>query len=139
MAGSIPDYKKAKAKADKATAHNLKLYKNWIKLCKDGAGFADDVHSQLLLKESSVETFVKKIDEVQKNWLPAAESLVDLQKELKIAQKKKKSAEVAELKMKIKIAEKSYDKYAKHLNHLFDRMIDRYQASKDLSEAVLKI
>lgn len=138
MAG-IPDYKKTKAKAVTATTHNLKLYKNWIKLSKEGAGLADDVHSSLLLKETGVETYVSKIDEVEKDWLPAVESLVDLQKELKVARKKKKTAEIEELKMKIQIAEKTYNKYAKHLNHLFGRMVDRHHESKDLAEAVLKI
>ena len=65
--------------------------------------------------------------------------LAELQRDLKKAKKRKKKSEIEEIKMKIKSAEKEYDKAAAELLALYDVVLPMENRLKDIGLALKKI
>lgn len=136
---AIPDYSKLKKSVQKVEAFNRKGRDNAVKWCRSGRTQAEKLAKRIEQDAAAIKSNRSKLDKVYAKWLPVAETLAELQADLKKAKRKKNAASVREIEQKMKIAEKDYIKRTKELEKLYDLIIPLEDELKGLGDKLAKI
>lgn len=136
---TIPDYKKLKKSVQKVESFNRKARDSAVKWCRFGRTTAENIAKRIENDAAAIKSNRAKLDKAYAKWLPVAETLAELQGDLRKAKRRRNKPELREIEQKMKIAEKDYNKYTKEMEKLYGLIIPMEDELKGLGEEIAKI
>jgi hypothetical protein len=136
---TVPDYSTMKSKVLSIRDHNATAWKLAEKWCRLGRNHAKKLEKTLADNLSEISQLLAEADKEVGKWVPHAEIIIELQRELKEAKRRKNKKDERELIKKLNISDKAAKKHQLTINDLFKKIVPIRDNTKELVEAIKNI